>query len=623
MARTVHEKPPQLAVRRRLADRIWQWRKLTYAMSAALVLLVMAAIFLSITLPSAILPVSSEPTFFDANRAYRNMQDLARNYTDRTIGSPEAAGAAAWYEGALRDVAIKSTTKTFTTTLGHTTEQLRNVVVVLPGQTSDALLISAPRDDQLQPEAGSLAGASGTGILLDLVQVFAARPHEKTLIFVSSEGGSYGGLGLAHFLETDPLGADVKAVLSIQGLGREQRTELLGGVTGPRTTTPGWFVALAADTLHQAELGLRLPALPDQIATQSLKIAQGEQVAGLRDGIPSLRLYDEGQDIVTTTGLATQGAAVERLILSLDSGGNIPSAPPTALVLSSGRYLTARALNILGVLLLLPTAVMAAAWLIVTRLRPDAWLRYLRNLVSFVLPLALVVLGARLLALVGVLPRYPYQAPTASGTPATTPEVLLSALLLVVGIAVLFVCRHYLGYLKPSEPLIMAEMGKLSMGLLVLLAGLTLLAGHAPFSLLTGLTAAWIWPLATCFAEPRPVTAPWWPRARSNRRLLLFGLIAPVLLYAYLAVEIGMGWWSGWWFLLVQTVSGAYGVRGPAAGVLITSGFLILAGVRRLHLLPIETLDERDELSLIKTPPPRAWSPRPSRPRRSGGAGPL
>jgi hypothetical protein len=610
MARTLREKPPQLAVRQRLADRIWQWRKLTYATSAALVLLVMAAIFLSISLPSTILAVSSEPTFFDANRAYRTMQDLARNYTDRTIGSPEAAGAAAWYAGVLRDVQIQSTIDTFDATLGYATEQLRDVVVVLPGQTNDAILVSAPRDDRLQPEASSLAAASGTAILLDLVQVFAARPHEKTLIFVSSEGGSYGGLGLAHFLETDPLGTDVKVALSIQGLGREQRIDLMGGVTGPRATTPGWYVALAADTLHQAGLGLRLPPLPDQIATQSLKVAQGEQVAGLRAGIPSLLLYDQGEDIVTTTGLATQGAAVERLILSLDAGGDIPEAPPTALVLSSGRYLTVRALNILGVLLLLPTAIMAAAWLIVTRLRPDAWLRYLRNLVSFVLPLALVVVLARLSALTGLLPRYSYQATTAPGTPATTPEILATALLLVVGLAVFFVCRHFLGYLKPNEPLIMVEMGKLSLGLLVLLAGLALLASHAPFSLLTGVTAAWIWPLSTCFAEPRPATAPWWPRARSNRRLLLLGLIAPVLLYSYLAVEIGMGWWSGWWFLLVQTVSGAYGVRGPAAGVLITSGFLILAGVRRLHLLPVETLDERDELTLIRTPPPRAWSPR-------------
>ena len=600
-------------MRRRLADRIWQWRKLTYAVSAALVLLVMAAIFLSISLPSEIVTVSSEPTFFDANRAYRTMQDLARLYPDRTIGTPDAAGAAAWCEGILHDVQIQSTTKTFEATLGRSTETLRNVTVVMPGQTDDAILVSAPRDDQFQAEATSPASASGTAILLDLVQVFAARPHEKTLIFISSEGGSYGGLGVAHFLQTDPRAHDVKVALSVQGLGREQRTDLLGGVTGSRTTTPGWYVALAADTLHQAGLGLQLPPLPDQIATQDLKVAQGEQVAGLRAGIPSLLLYDRSKDIVTTTGLATQGAAIERLILSLDAGGDIPDSPPTALVLASGRYLTARALNILGVLLLLPTAIMAVAWLIVTRLRPDAWLRYLRNLVSFVLPLAMVVLLALLFARVGLLPRYPFQATTALGTPATTPELLPTVLLLVLGLAVFVLFRHYLGYLKPSEPLVMAEMGKLSLGLLVLLAGLALLATHAPFSLLMGVTAAWIWPLATCFAEPRPVTAPWWPRARSNRRLLLLGLIAPVLLYAYLAVALGMGWWSGWWFLLVQTVSGAYGVRGPAAGVLITSGFLILAGVRRLHLLPIETLDERDELTLIQTPPPRAWSPRPPR----------
>ena len=411
------------------------------------------------------------------------------------------------------------------------------------------------------------------------MQVFAARPHQKTLIFISSEGGSYGGLGLAHFLETDPLGADVKVVLSIQGLGREQRPDLLGGVTGPRETTPGWYVALAADTLHQAGLGLQLPPLPDQIATQSLKVAQGEQVAGLRAGIPSLLLYDQGEDIVTTTGLGTQGAAVERLILSLDAGGDIPdcTADGAGAVLGSlpdrpraqhperaaapadghhGRGVADRdspAPRRMAALPAQPRLVRAA---------PRAG-RPARATVRARRPAAPLPVpghhGAR-------DPRDHTRAARHGAAAGARPRrVLRSA------------ATSWATSSRASRS-IMAEMGKLSLGLLVLLAGLALLASHAPFSLLIGVTAAWIWPLATCFAEPRPVTAPWWPRARSNRRLLLLGLIAPVLLYAYLALEVGMGWWSGWWFLLVQTVSGAYGVRGPAAGVLITSGFLILAG---------------------------------------------
>jgi hypothetical protein len=79
-------------------------------------------------------------------------------------------------------------------------------------------------------------------------------------------------------------------------------------------------------------------------------------------------------------------------------------------------------------------------------------------------------------------------------------------------------------------------------------------------------------------------------------------LSAPALLYGYLASTTDLHVWNGWWFLLVQSVSGAYGVRGPVASVLITTGFLVLLGVRRLQLIPIETLGEHDELAMVERP---------------------
>ncbi|HZJ03622.1 MAG TPA: hypothetical protein VFE20_08145, partial [Thermoleophilia bacterium] len=177
--------------------------------------------------------------------------------------------------------------------------------------------------------------------------------------------------------------------------------------------------------------------------------------------------------------------------------------------------------------------------------------------------------------------------------------------LLVAGLVTFIVSRHFLGYLKPREPVVMAEMAKLGSGLFVLLAGLALLASHSPFSLLTAITAAWLWPLATCFFEPKYWSFGQWPRLRHNAGLLLAGLIAPLALYAYLALETPLGWLDAWWYLLVQTVSGAYGVRGPLATALLTAGFLLLMGVRRLRLLPVETLERRKDLVAVPAPPPR------------------
>jgi hypothetical protein len=344
--------------------------------------------------------------------------------------------------------------------------------------------------------------------------------------------------------------------------------------------------------------------LADQIADHALRLDQGEQLAGLRHDRAALYLYDPGDGRVTNSALSTQGATLERLILSLDAGVEIPKGDDAALVLPSGRYLTTRAMDILSMVMLLPCAVMAATWLAITRVRPEAWLRYLRNMASFVLPMLAALGLAWLLAVLGWVPRFQHQAPRADAS-ATTPDLAAAGLLVLAFLLFFFASRHFLGYLRPREPLVMAEMSKLSIGLLVLLAGMALLMSHSPFSLLTAVTAAWAWPLATCFAEPRPYSMLWLPRVRSNALLLLCGLLAPVLLYAYLVMATPATWANGWWFLFVQTVSGAYGVRGPLASALLTTGFLILLGVKRLQLLPMETLEEEDDLSLVAPQPPR------------------
>ena len=116
--------------------------------------------------------------------------------------------------------------------------------------------------------------------------------------------------------------------------------------------------------------------------------------------------------------------------------------------------------------MLLPSLAMAATWLIGTRMRPEGWMRFLRNLVSFALPMA-AVLGCAWLAGAGrhAYPAYPYQAPLTDPL-ATEPQLRAVAFCCVDRrSALFFLSRHFLGYLRPASPLVMAEMGKLSIGL--------------------------------------------------------------------------------------------------------------------------------------------------------------
>jgi len=594
-----------LTIRRRLVDRVRQWRKIAYALCAGLVVLAAAVVFLSVSSPAASIELASDPTFFDPNRTFRLAEEMWQLYDQRTIGSEDAAGAAAWLTDKYDTLSVPNETDTFTAPLGDQEVTLRNVAVVLQGASKEAILVTAPRDAPTIVKVDPLAYTSATAILIDLAQVFAARPHQKTLIFLSTEDGNSGGLGISRFLDTSPFAGDITTVLSIQGLGKERARALKAGVTGSQNTTPGWYLQLASRVLDNAGLHLNVPGLLSQAADHALSLSRGDQVAGLSRGIASLMLYDDSSGNPNPAGLSTQGAAVERLLLSLDTGTQAPPDPGTALLLQSGRYLTDRAVTLVFTLMLLPTVAALLIWLFSSRISPKVTVLHLRNLLSFAIPIAVIFGVAYLLARSGLIPLYRFQVPTLDG-PSTQPRLAPTLILILVGLAVFFLSRHFLGYLKPREQRATTEMARLFTGFLALFFGLALTLSRSPFLLLPCLAAAWAWPLATCFAEPVYSGALWRHRFTSNAPILLLGGLAPVLLYAYVATIDQVGWLGAWWFFLVQTVSGAYGVRGPIAVVLITSAFLVLLGVKRMRVVPIETLEVTDELSLLEQPIPRA-----------------
>jgi len=596
-----------LTIRRRLVDRIRQWRKTAYAICVALVVLAGAVVFLSVSSPAASVELATDASFLDSAHTYRLAEEMARLYPQRALGSDDAAGAATWLAEKLSNLGIPAEMvqiDAFSAALGDQEVTLRNVAVVLAGTSDETVLVTAPRDTPSITKVESLSYASGTAILVDLTQVFAARPHQKTLIFLSTEGANTGGLAIDRFLTTYPETENISTILSVYGLGKESTEALRAGVTGPQTSTPGWFVQLTGRVLEKSGVGLIVPGIFSQAADHALSLARGEQVAGLQRGIPSIMLYDDSPGDPSSAGLSTQGPAIERLILSLDSGSETPPDPGTALLLKSGRFLTNRAIGFLAVLMLLPAIGALFIWLFTssTSLRTAA--RHLRNLFSFALPAAVIFVIAFLLARFGLIPRYEFQVPPTAG-PATEPRLLPVAILIVVGGASFILSRQFLGYLHPREPRATTEMARLWTGFLALTLGLVLMLWRSPFLLLPCVAAAWAWPLATCFAEPVHSGALWRHRFTSNAPVLLLGLVTPILLYAYLAVADDLGWTRAWWFLLVQIVSGSYGIAGPLGVIFLVGSFLVLLSAKRMRVVPIETLDVTDELTMLEPRPPR------------------
>jgi hypothetical protein len=593
-----------LTIRRRLVDRVRQLRKIAYALCLVLVVLAVAAAFISVSSPAVSIDVAIGPTFFDGDRALRLADEMWRGYPERSLGSEGAANVVDWMRERLSAFGTPLVDE-FTTTLGDRQVTLHNVAVVLQGVSKETIVVAAPRDTPAVVKVDPLQYSSGAAVLMELAQVFSARPHQKTLAFLSTEDTGAGSVGLARFLDSSDLAPFVTVTLCFDKLGRERAKGLEAAVTAPRNTTPGWYVQLTRRVLAKSGLGLNVPGLFTQAAQHTLSLSRGDQVAGLERGIPSLRLYDEGAGNPTAAGLSNQGAALERLLLSLDTSAETPPDPGTALLLESGRFLTGRAITFLAFLMLLPTLTVLFIWLFYARLSVRGALMHLRNLLSFVLPFGLVALLALLLSFAGLIPRYGLQVPTLPG-PSTDPRVGPTLLLLLLGGALFLVSRHFLGYLRPREPRATTEMTRLCAGFLSLVIGLALLLAQSPFLLLPYVAVAWLWPLATCFAEPVYSSAVWRHRFTSNVPVLLAGILTPFLFYAYLASGVDVGWFRAWWFLLVQVVSGAYGWRGPLAVVFIASAFLLLLGVKRMRVIPVETLEATDELSLLELPPPRS-----------------
>ena len=339
------------------------------------------------------------------------------------------------------------------------------------------ILIVAPRDMPAVVRVQPLTYTSGTGVLLELISVFASRRHNKTLVFLSTEDSANGGLGIAHFLDTSDLADRVSAIISISSLGKvaagtEQAHTLSVGVTSARNTTPGWLLELVTSAFAKSQVELAVPGLWRQAADRAMALAQGDQIAGLTRGIPAIRLYDDSPGSPNTTGLQAHGPSLERLVLSLDEGAELPGDPGTALLLESGRYLTNSAVTLLAVLCLVPSLAAFLVWMITARLKFMVLVRHLRNLASFALPLIISLLMAYFLTLGGLIPRYRLQVPTVDA--ATQPSVGPILILVVIFIVSFVLCRRFLGYFRPTEPRPTTEMAKLVSGFFSLFMGLML-----------------------------------------------------------------------------------------------------------------------------------------------------
>jgi hypothetical protein len=182
-------------------------------------------------------PVTSPlaPDAFDSERAFgarapleNSLSELARSFPDRRVGAAGDTG--------LAD-RVAETLGRPDRTQGPAFEVVRErsgdvetVVGVRPGLTSRRIVVLSHRDATTRP---GLAELSGTATMLELARLFRARELRKTLVLVSTSGGTQGFTGARAWADEAEADA-VDAVI------------VLGDMAGTRSEKP-WLVPWSLD----------------------------------------------------------------------------------------------------------------------------------------------------------------------------------------------------------------------------------------------------------------------------------------------------------------------------------------------------------------------------------------
>jgi acetylornithine deacetylase/succinyl-diaminopimelate desuccinylase-like protein len=196
--RTVRQRPRRGSTARPLDTRL--------ARVSTLVLVVpLLLLTLTVARPGP-LPAPTLPAVFDEETALALTTELTGRHPRRHPGSPGADAAARWVAGKFAlyglDVDLDKWEADIPD-LGRTS--LTNVAAVVPGRSRDIVAVVAHRDTTPRGP-GANDNASGTAALIELARAYAAAgtaagraQPQHTLVFLSDDGGAYGGVGVARF----------------------------------------------------------------------------------------------------------------------------------------------------------------------------------------------------------------------------------------------------------------------------------------------------------------------------------------------------------------------------------------------------------------------------------------
>jgi hypothetical protein len=545
------------------------------------------------------------PSAFDARSARQLARDFATRFPDRSPGAAKAPAAAQWVSDRLAHYGFpRVETDRFQASLvGRGRVPLANVFAVRAGRSTDAIVVMAHRDNTGQ-SPGANDNASGTAALLEIARSYAVagvtpRPPtpNHTIVFLSTDGGSFGAIGAKRFAERSPYRDRVVAIVNLDSIAGHGRPRL--EFAGDRSRSPNAVLVRTAAirVLEQTGVEPGHPTATAQLLDLAFPFSLYEQAPFVGHGIPALTLTTSGSRPPSSFADSTErldlrrlgdvGRSSQALLGSLDE--EVELAEGT----SSYVYLGSRAIRGWALILILGAALLPCLAVIVdlfARLRRrhialTPALRSYRTRLAFWLFAGLLFLG---FAFAGLWENGPARPISPSGSPGTEWPLL--------GLAV-FTCFLAVSWLVARDRLLPRrhvtgeeELAGYTASLLVLAVISLLVAATNPFALIFVLPSlhAWIW---------LPQLRGQYPALRALA--LAAGFAGPGLLVASFALRFDLGFDAPWYVAQLAAVGYV-----PFTSVLLACTWLAvsaqLAALTAGRYAPYPTASERPPLGPVR-----------------------
>ena len=282
------------------------------------------------------------PPTFDGPAAAALAEDLVRKYPDRPPGS---VGPAQWIAEKFALYGFRVRRHPVEADIPGTGRvHLTNLFAVAPGPTagSPVIVVMAHRDSSAGGR-GANDNASGTAALVELARPYArsgggpgkilAPAH--TIVFLSTDGGAYGGLGAAAFAEHPVYRDRIAAVVNLDAIAGRGKPRLVLAGDAPRSPDSG-LVQTAADRILgvTGEEPRRARALW-QLVDLGFPFSLYEQAPFVAHGIPALTLTTAGDrppnpfsdsTLPRPHRMEQVGRAAQSVLSSLDQGLKLSAA---------------------------------------------------------------------------------------------------------------------------------------------------------------------------------------------------------------------------------------------------------------------------------------------------------